>query len=132
MPKKVELCPSKSVPNRTLQSSFIMTAFPSDIPDSRPLHPGAFFRDEVLPTVKRQPAEIADLLGISHYAFYDFLDERAPVTASMALRLGKLCGNGPEPWLALQARCDLWQARKTINLDRIPTLRMGDANERTA
>lgn len=108
-----------------------MAAISPGLPDNRPLHPGAFFRDEILPTFKRQPAEIADLLGISHYTFYDFLDERAPVTASMALRLGKLCGNGPEPWLALQAHCDLWQARKTINIDRIPTLKTGDGNERT-
>ena len=29
----------------------------------------------------------------------------------MALRLGRLCGNGPEVWLNLQAHYDLAQAR---------------------
>jgi plasmid maintenance system antidote protein VapI len=29
----------------------------------------------------------------------------------MALRLGRLCGNGPEIWLNLQAQCDLALAR---------------------
>jgi addiction module HigA family antidote len=102
--------------------------FPNRLND-RPTHPGGFFRDEILPKLKRSPAEVAELLGISHFTFYDFLDERVPVTASMALRLGKLCGNGPEEWLAFQAHFDLWQARKAVNLDRIPTLNTGEGNE---
>ena len=42
----------------------------------------------------------------------------------MALRLGKLCGNGPELWLALQARYDLEQLSraKRAEIDAIPTL----------
>jgi addiction module HigA family antidote len=98
--------------------------------DERPPHPGAFFRDEILPRLKQQPAEVAELLGISHFTFYDFLDDRTPVTASMALRLGKLCGNGPESWLSLQAGFELWQARKVVNIDKIPTLEVWDENER--
>jgi len=30
-----------------------------------------------------------------------------PVTPEMALRLGKLCGNGPELWLRMQMAHDL-------------------------
>ena len=33
------------------------------------------------------------------------------VSAEMALRLGRLCGNGPEIWLNLQAQYDLALAR---------------------
>jgi hypothetical protein len=32
----------------------------------------------------------------------------------MALRLGKLCGNGPELWLRMQVEHDLWGARRRI------------------
>jgi plasmid maintenance system antidote protein VapI len=35
------------------------------------------------------------------------LTERGSVTHEMALPLGKLCGNGPEQWLALQTRYTL-------------------------
>jgi plasmid maintenance system antidote protein VapI len=38
---------------------------------------------------------------------YDILDEKQPVTPAMALRLGKLFGNGPEFWLNLQRDHDL-------------------------
>jgi plasmid maintenance system antidote protein VapI len=42
---------------------------------------------------------------------------------AMALRLGKLCGNGPEFWLRLQMLRDLWRLERTLAADlaRIPT-----------
>ena len=33
----------------------------------------------------------------------------------MALRLGKLCGNGPDLWLNLQKRYDLHQAQQELD-----------------
>jgi plasmid maintenance system antidote protein VapI len=43
----------------------------------------------------------------------------------MAARLGKLCGNGPDLWLNLQARYDAWEVmhRLADDLKIIPTLR---------
>ena len=42
----------------------------------------------------------------------------------MALRLGKLCGNGPDLWLNLQQRYDLHQAQQELGtrINNIPTL----------
>jgi antitoxin HigA-1 len=42
----------------------------------------------------------------------------------MALRLGKLCGNGPELWLNLQKRYDLERAERQLGerIKAIPTL----------
>jgi antitoxin HigA-1 len=50
---------------------------------------------------------------------------QSALTPEMAVRLGKLCGNGPELWLTMQARYDVWQAshRLAAELKRIPTLR---------
>ncbi len=47
------------------------------------------------------------------------------VTPEMALRLGKLCGNGPELWLRLQMNHDLWRLEREMRdeLARIPTHR---------
>ncbi len=47
------------------------------------------------------------------------------VTPETALRLGKLCGNGPEFWLRMQMRRDLWRLERTLAADlaRIPTHR---------
>ena len=89
-----------------------------------PMHPGELLREEVLPALKRDKSEIADLLGVSRQTLYDILQERQEVTPDMALRLGKLCGNGPELWLNLQRKFDLHQAEKRLQgkLKKIPTL----------
>jgi addiction module HigA family antidote len=88
------------------------------------MHPGELLREDVLPALGRTRAEIARLLGVSRQTLHAILTERAPVTAEMALRLGKLCGNGPELWLALQSRYDLdrLSRAKRAELDAIPTL----------
>ena len=45
-----------------------------------------------------------------------------PVTPEMAVRLGKLCGNGQRLRLNLQTAYDLWQAERRVDTSRIPTL----------
>lgn len=94
---------------------------PSALP---PMHPGELLREDVLPALGRPRVEIARLLGVSRQTLHAILTERTPVTPEMALRLGKLCGNGPDLWLALQARFDLSRLRqaKQAEIDAIPTL----------
>jgi antitoxin HigA-1 len=41
------------------------------------------------------------------------------VTPEMALRLGKLCGNGPEFWLRMQMAHDLWRLERTLRADLV-------------
>ena len=69
-------------------------------------------------------ASIARLLGVWRQALHAVLAERAAVTPDMALRLGKLCGNGPELWLALQTHYDLERLHreKAAEIEAIPTL----------
>lgn len=89
-----------------------------------PMHPGALLRDDILPALDRSKVEIAALLKVSRQTLYDILREKQPVTPEMALRLGKLCGNGPDLWLNLQRRYDLWQAERKLakEIPKIPTL----------
>ena len=88
------------------------------------MHPGELLREDVMPALGRRRAEIARLLGVSRQTLHAILTERASVTPEMALRLGKLCGNGPELWLALQGRYDLERLRETKRreIEAIPTL----------
>ncbi len=90
----------------------------------RPIHPGEMLRENVLPALGRPKTEIARLLGISRQTLYDILNEKQPVTATMALRLGKMCGDGAEIWLNLQKRYDLAIAERELGdaLDAIPRL----------
>ena len=89
-----------------------------------PMHPGELLREDVVPALGRSRVEIARLLGVSRQTLYAILSESAPVTPEMALRLGKLCGNGPELWLSLQTRYDLERLSKTkrAEIAAIPTL----------
>jgi addiction module HigA family antidote len=88
------------------------------------MHPGELLREEILPALDRPKTEIARLLGVSRQTLYDILDEKQPVTPAMALRLGKLCGNGPDLWLNLQRRYDLQRAEHELRdkIKDIPTL----------
>ncbi len=90
----------------------------------RPIHPGEILREDVLPALGRPKAEIARLLGISRQTLYDIINEKQPVTAMMALRIGKMCGNGPDIWLNMQKRYDLKRAEAELGdaLDAIPRL----------
>jgi addiction module HigA family antidote len=89
-----------------------------------PMHPGELLREEILPALNRSKTEIARLLGVSRQTLYDILDEKQPVTPAIALRLGKLCGNGPDLWLNLQKRYDLQRAAQELGdkIKAIPTL----------
>ena len=95
-------------------------------PALRPsLHPGELLREDVLPALGRTRAEVSRLLGVSRQTLHSIVTERSPVTPEMALRLGKLCGNGPELWLTLQTRYDLERLsrEKAAEIEAIPTLR---------
>lgn len=90
-----------------------------------PMHPGELLREDILPALGRTKTEIAKLLGISRQTLHDILAERQPITARMALRIGKLLGNGPRFWLDLQSRYDMARAEKdmTDQVAEIPTLK---------
>lgn len=91
----------------------------------RPVHPGEILREDVIPALGRPKAEIARLLGISRQTLYDILAERQPVTAQMAIRIGKLCGNGHDIWFRLQNRYDMKMAEQAMAdvVGTIPTLK---------
>ncbi len=80
----------------------------------KPMHPGELLREDVLPAMGLPKSEVARRLGVSRQTLYDIIDEKKPITPAMALRIGKFCSNGPEPWLNLQKTFDLWRADREI------------------
>jgi len=59
-------------------------------PGIRTVHPGELLREDVLPAIGKPQGEIARLLGVSRQTLYEVLSEKQPVTANLALRIGKL------------------------------------------
>ncbi len=90
----------------------------------QPTHPGALLREDVLPALGISVTECAGKLGVSRQSLHAILAERAAVTVEMAVRLGKLCGNGPRLWLRMQQAHDLWRAERELAdvVSGIPTL----------
>ncbi len=97
-------------------------------PGIRTVHPGELLREDVLPAIGKPKAEIARLLGVSRQTLYEVLSEKQPVTANLALRIGKLVGGGPEIWLSLQQSYDLAIAARALakELRAIPTLQAAE------
>ena len=86
------------------------------------MHPGELIREDLLPALGVSKTELARSLGISRQTLYDILNERQPVTAEMAVRFGKLFGNGARFWVNMQRAYDLAIAEQNVDVSRIPTL----------
>ena len=91
-------------------------------PNIEPMHPGELLREDVLPALGIGKGKMADLLHTSRQTLYEILAENRSVTPVMAVKLGKLCGNGPDLWLNLQTAYDLWRAERQVDTSKIPTL----------
>lgn len=83
-------------------------------PNRAPTHPGALPREEVLPALGLSVAETARRLHVSRQTLHSLLAERKGFTPEMALRIGKLAGNGATIWLRMQQEYDLWQAERAL------------------
>jgi addiction module HigA family antidote len=89
----------------------------------RPPHPGAILKLDVLPALEISVVQAARELGVSRQLLHGILAGKLPVSAAMAVRLGKWCGNGAHIWLALQSDFDLWRAERRLagEIKAIPT-----------
>jgi addiction module HigA family antidote len=92
-------------------------------PKMRPPHPGSILRLDVMPALEISVVQAARELGVSRQLVHGILAEKLPVSADMAVRLGKWCGNGSHIWLSLQRDRDLWQAEQRLagTIGNIPT-----------
>lgn len=78
---------------------------------------------DVLPALAISVVQAARELGISRQLLHRILAEKLPVSAEMAVRLAKWCGNDAHLWIELQRNYDLWQAERKLSdlIQRIPT-----------
>jgi addiction module HigA family antidote len=79
-----------------------------------PLHPGEVVREDVLPALGLSVSEAARRLGVSRQQLHHIIACTHPITTEMALRIGRLAGNGPGLWLRMQQAHDLWHAEQRL------------------
>ena len=91
-------------------------------PKRRPTHPGEILRADVLPALGLTQKEFAERLGVSRLTVSEILHEKRGVSPDMAIRLGKLLGNGPEIWLRMQQAIDVWTLERRGGYENIERL----------
>lgn len=94
------------------------------------IHPGEILREDVLPALGLSVSEMARRLGVSRQQVHRVLACTHPVTVEMALRIGRLVGNGPGLWLRLQQNYDVSLAEQGLSseLDKIKPVETSSAD----
>ena len=89
-----------------------------------PPHPGEFITSVYLEPNGISGRELSAKLGVSASTLNRILTGKSGVTPEMALRLSKCLGRSPESWLALQYAHALWNAKKSVDLKSVGTVRL--------
>ena len=78
-----------------------------------PIHPGEHLR-EILEELSLSQAAFARSIGVSPMRISHVVREERPVTAELALRLGRAFGQTPQFWMNLQTGYDLKIAEREL------------------
>lgn len=87
-----------------------------------PPHPGEFILEVYLKPYNLSIRLVAAKLNVSPSTFSRLIKGQSNISSDMALRLSKTLGRSPESWLIMQNNYNLWQAQKSVNLEKVETL----------
>ncbi len=91
-------------------------------PNRCPSHPGVLIAD-LLQELKVPVSQGARAIGISRQHLYSLIAQKKPVTAAVAIRLGKAFNDGPDVWLRMQGAYDTWHAAREVDLSTTQVLK---------
>jgi addiction module HigA family antidote len=79
-----------------------------------PVHPGVYLK-ELLDGLKLSQYRLARELGVPAMRINHVVNGKRPVTAELALRLGRYFGQSPRYWINLQSRYDMDVAEDALS-----------------
>jgi addiction module HigA family antidote len=79
-----------------------------------PIHPGAYLK-ELLGEINMSQYRLAKQLGVPAMRVSLVVSGKRPVTAELALRLGRFFGQSPRYWMNLQSRYDMDVAEDALS-----------------
>ncbi len=77
-----------------------------------PVHPGRIVRFDCLEPLNLTVTRTANILGVTRQALNNLVNEKAGISAEMAIRLEKAFGSTATTWLQMQVNYDLAKARQ--------------------
>lgn len=83
----------------------------ADMRLTKPPHPGAFVKAEIIEGLNLSVTEAAEALGITRAALSTFLHGRSNLSPEMALRIEKAFGVSMDTLMRMQCSYDIAQAR---------------------
>ncbi len=89
----------------------------------RPVHPGAFIREEILDELQLPVSKAAEILGVRRATLSDLVNEKAALSPEMALRIEKAFGVNMDLLLRMQVGYDTDYMRR--HADQISVQRYG-------
>ena len=84
--------------------------------NTAPSHPGGILKRLYMEPLNLTTVDLASAIGVSRKTVSKLINERAGITADMALRLAIAFKSAPELWMNLQQNHDLWHARRKTKL----------------
>jgi addiction module HigA family antidote len=82
------------------------------MPMKNPPHPGQIVKHDVIEPLGLSVTAAAAVLGVSRKTLSELVNERAGISAEMAVRLEKAFGSTARLWLDLQTAYDLAQVKQ--------------------
>ena len=79
-----------------------------------PVHPGVYLK-ELLDELTISQYRLAKELGVPAMRINLVVNGRRPITAALALRLGRYFGQNPRYWMNLQSRYDMDVAENALS-----------------
>lgn len=93
----------------------------------KPPHPGDVIKKIYLNDLKLTVTKAAEKLGVTRKTLSELINNKAGISAEMALRLSQLFQTRPEMWLKMQSSYDLWRVKQKDTLGRFKQLVMPTA-----
>ena len=96
-----------------------------------PVHPGAILREDILKEMKLSITTAAANLQVSRKQLSEVVNEKAAISAEMAVRLEDGFGVNAEFWLDMQKAYDIWKVKhsgRVHGIRRISVEVMGQAS----
>ena len=82
------------------------------MPMKDPPHPGTLVRNDCIEPLGLNITDAAKALGVSRQSLDNLVNEKAGISAEMAVRLARAFGSTPDTWPRMQVNYDLTQVKQ--------------------